>query len=66
MKELKINDIKNVDGGFLWSLPRIAVSGVAMYRTIDQWNSNSGFRSPMSYPGTYRGSDLHYYSDPLL
>jgi len=41
MRELNVNEIKDVNGGFIWSMPRIIMGGIGLYRTISSINWGS-------------------------
>ncbi len=43
MRELNVNEINEVSGGILWSLPRLIMGGIGAYRTITsiKWGSAS-------------------------
>jgi len=43
MRELRVNEMEQVHGGIIWSIPRITVSLVGAYRTISsiKWGTAS-------------------------
>ena len=47
MRELNVNEIKSISGGFIWSIPRIIVSAVGAYRTATSINWGSASYSDM-------------------
>jgi hypothetical protein len=38
MRELNVSQIKSVNGGIVWSIPRIAVAAVGAYRVVSSLN----------------------------
>jgi hypothetical protein len=38
MRELNVNEVKEVNGGFVWSMPRIIMGGIGAYRMISSLN----------------------------
>jgi hypothetical protein len=41
MRELNVNEIKQINGGIVWSLPRLIMGGIGAYRTISSINWGS-------------------------